>query len=138
MIDQILTVSQVLPKQKCTSKKRTFQLIADFLSQIIDTSSSEELFDSLSAREKLGSTGVGKGVAIPHCRCEHVKQSVACLITLEQPIDFDAADELPVDILLVLIVPKKCNDEHLQILSNVAQLMDQTEYRNRLRKAQTE
>ncbi len=134
-INQILTKQRTLCNAPSKSKKRVLEYTADFISKDITEIDSEELFEQLTARERLGSTGLGKGVAIPHCRCNKVSSTVGTLIKLKEAIDFDAADGHPVDILFVLIVPEDANDEHLKILAELAQLMDQSEFRNCLRKA---
>ena len=136
-INQILDRDRILCNAPGSSKKKALENIADFLHSRLPEIDSDELFEQLVAREKLGSTAIGKGVAIPHCRCQWVQQTVGCLVKMHEPIDFDAADNLPVDLLFVLIVPEQATDEHLQTLAQLAQLFDQSEFRNALRKAQT-
>ena len=89
------------------SKKRLFETIARIISDDQPSLVYEEVFDQLIAREKLGSTGLGQGIAIPHCRVEHCPQPLGTLVTLEQPIDFDAPDDQPVDLLFALLVPER-------------------------------
>ena len=101
----------------------------------IDSVDSEALFEQLINREKLGSTGIGNGIAIPHCRSESIDKVCTALITLEQAIDFDAVDGNPVDVLFILVVPSASCEQHLETLSNLAKLLDNAEYRNKLRQA---
>ncbi|WP_455380356.1 PTS sugar transporter subunit IIA, partial [Acidihalobacter prosperus] len=87
--------------------------------------SSHEIFDSLLARERLGSTGLGRGVAIPHGRISGLTQTQAAFIKLTRGIDFDAPDQQPVDLLFALLVPEECTDEHLETLGRLAQLFSE-------------
>jgi len=81
----------------------------------------------------LGSTGLGTGVAIPHCRTSGVKKIHGCLVKLTHPVDFDAIDDQPVDLIFALVVPEEKNDEHLNTLARVASIMQNDDYRQRLR-----
>ena len=92
-------------------------------------------FSSLLAREKLGSTALGDGIAIPHCRISGCSEAMGTLLTLEEPIDFDAPDGNPVDILFVLLVPAEAHQEHLTILGGLAQLLSNSDYCQGLRDA---
>ena len=94
------------------------------------------MFAQLTAREKLGSTGLGQGIAIPHCRVEECPQPLGTLLTLEQPIDFDAPDDQPVDLLFALLVPGEANQQHLDILAGLARLFHQPDFCRQLRAAQ--
>lgn len=121
-----------------SSKKKVLENIADNIQQIRPELDNTELFEQLIARERLGSTAIGKGVAIPHCRSSKVTQTIACLAKLQEPVDFEAPDDLPVDLLFVMVVPEQATDEHLQTLAYLAQLFEQSEFRNTLRKAKNE
>ena len=125
----------VLNHVKANSKKRALQYAAELISQDADHIDGELVFEQLIAREKLGSTGLGNGIAIPHCRCEFIQQARTALLTLEQAIDFDAVDGNPVDIIFVVVVPADANEQHLATLANLAKLLEIAEYRNKLRKA---
>ena len=81
-----------------------------------------QVFDSLFAREKLGSTGLGQGVAIPHGRIKGLKEAVGAFVRLAQPVPFDAPDGQPVSLVFVLLVPEQATEQHLQILSELAQM----------------
>jgi len=96
------------------------------------------VFESLIAREKLGSTGFGNGIAIPHCRLKGCSTPVSALLHLERPIDFDAIDGAPVDLLFVLLVPEAATDAHLELLRQIASMLDRDDVRKRLRGAKTD
>ena len=98
----------------------------------------DNIFNLLIAREKLGSTGLGKGIAIPHCRAANCEEPLGTLVTLADPVDFDAPDDVPVDLLFVLLVPETAHQEHLDILANIARLFSQPEYCQRLRDANSD
>lgn len=118
-----------------TSKKRVLEQIASEVSRIIPSIDANGLFDNLIAREKLGSTGIGEGVAIPHCRSQNCTQAIGTLVKLDQSIDFDAVDGQKVDLLFVLIVPENATQDHLDTLSNLAEMFNQQSFRNRLRQS---
>lgn len=120
-----------------SSKKKVLENIADSIHNAIAQLDNTELFEQLIARERLGSTAIGKGVAIPHCRSDKVEQTIASLVKLNEAIDFDAPDDLPVDLLFVMVVPEQATNEHLQTLAYLAQLFEQSEFRNALRKAKS-
>lgn len=118
------------------SKKRLFQLLAESLSQEYPDISSDAIFDGLTRREKLGSTGLGSGVAIPHCRPTGCPQLIAQLATLSHPIDYDAMDGRPVDIVFVLLAPEEHCQDHLDALAQIASFFEDATVRLKLRKAQ--
>ncbi len=95
-----------------------------------------EIFDSLMARERLGSTGIGAGIAIPHCRVPLCSDIVGMLITLKEPIDFDSIDGSPVDIIFVLIVPEQKTNEHIETLAGLARLFSDEDFCYTLRNTQ--
>lgn len=134
-LESILTPQRTLCGAPGGSKKRIFESVADFISNNVNSLDSNELFYALNAREKLGSTGIGHGIAIPHCRTKNCPTTTGALIKLQQAIEFDAIDDLPVDLLFVLLVPEEATDEHLQILSTLAGLFNQTAFCEQLRKA---
>lgn len=91
-----------------------------------------EVFDSLFARERLGSTGLGHGVAIPHGRVKSLKEAVAAFVKVAHPIPFDAPDGLPVNFIFVLLVPERATDLHLQLLGELAQTFSDPAFREKL------
>lgn len=134
-LSDILTPGRTLCQAPGISKKRLFETIAGVISDDQEALSSKEVFDHLIAREKLGSTGLGQGIAIPHCRASACSSPIGTLVTLEEPIDFDAPDEQPVDLLFVLLVPEEANQQHLDILAGVARMLSQEDFCSRLRNA---
>ncbi len=116
------------------SKKKALEDIAAIIEQ--DTGLSKaDVFDALSSRERLGTTGFGGGVAIPHCRMPSVSDPIACLIRYEQTIEFDAVDGAPVDLLFVLLVPDTANETHLALLASLAERLQTTSLADKLRQA---
>jgi PTS system nitrogen regulatory IIA component len=134
-LQSILTPGRTFFRAPGNSKKRALENTANFICQDISSMDDFELFDHLIARERLGSTGLGNGIAIPHCRVKNCQTITGTLIKLEQPIDFDAIDGQPVDLLFVLLVPEEANDEHLQALAMLAEKFSDPDYCQRLRDA---
>jgi PTS system nitrogen regulatory IIA component len=134
-IASILTPARTHSCVTGSSKKRVLEKIARLVSEDISTLDSSALFKNLIGREKLGSTAIGHGIAIPHCRMSMCTSITGALIRLKEAIDFDATDEQPVDLLFVLLVPEEACDEHLQILGKLAQLFSRGDFRDALRRA---
>ena len=134
-LTDILSPARTVCHAPGASKKRLFETIARIISDDQQSLAYEEVFSQLIAREKLGSTGLGQGIAIPHCRVDACKQPLGTLITLKQPIDFDAPDDQPVDLLFALLVPAEAHQQHLDILASVARLFSQGSYCHELRAA---
>ena len=131
----ILTPARTLCRAPGLSKKRLFETIASIISEDQPALVYDEVFSQLIAREKLGSTGLGQGIAIPHCRVDACPEPLGTLVTLEQAIDFDAPDDQPVDLLFALLVPGEAHQQHLDILANVARLFSQPDFCRQLRAA---
>jgi PTS system nitrogen regulatory IIA component len=134
-IENILTPGRSRANVSGGSKKRVLEQIANLIGEQVADLDSQTVFESLVAREKLGSTGFGNGIAIPHCRLKGCASPVSALIRLDAAIDFDAIDGAPVDLLFVLLVPEAATDEHLELLRQIASMLDRTDVRERLRKA---
>ena len=130
----ILPASQVLVGVEATSKKRAFEE-AGLLFENLHGLSRALITDSLFARERLGSTGLGHGVAIPHGRIKGLKAPMAAVLQLAQPIGFDAPDEQPVGLLIFLLVPEAATQKHLEILSEIAELLSDADLRERIKSA---
>ncbi len=130
-INNILPRSNVFFDLDVGSKKRVFEQVG-LLLENSEKLSRSTVFDSLFARERLGSTGLGHGVAIPHGRIKGLREAVGVLIRLKQPILFDAPDGKPVSLLFVLLVPDQATDLHLQLLSELAQLFSSKVLREKL------
>ncbi len=128
----ILPAAQVLVSVDATSKKRAFEE-AGLLFESLHGLSRALITDSLFARERLGSTGLGHGVAIPHGRIKGLKSPMAAVFQLTQPIGFDAPDEQPVSLLIFLLVPEAATQKHLEILSEIAELLSDTGLREKIK-----
>ncbi|MCO4786187.1 PTS sugar transporter subunit IIA [Marinomonas atlantica] len=126
----------VFAKQQISSKKRLLEQLAESVGDRMHCNA-DEVYDALLGREKLGSTGVGNGIAIPHCRLEQVNRATIVLMSLETPIDFDAIDRRPVDLIFALLVPPKQCDEHLATLAQIAELAQSEDKLTLLRDKQT-
>jgi PTS system nitrogen regulatory IIA component len=135
-LENILTPGRSLVNVPGGSKKRVLEQIANLIGQQVPELDSQTVFESLVAREKLGSTGFGNGIAIPHCRLTGCTTPISALLHLNAPVDFDAIDGAPVDLLFVLLVPEAATDEHLALLRQIASMLDQKEVRDQLRRAQ--
>ncbi len=127
----ILSVEQVLVHVDVSSKKRAFEE-AGLLFENLHGLSRSLVTDSLFSRERLGSTGLGHGVAIPHGRIKGLKTPMAAIIQLAQPIGFDAPDEQAVRLLIFLLVPEAATQKHLEILSEIAEILSDIELREKL------
>src|SRR5215475_14502007 len=136
LIAKLLPPSNILLDLDVTSKKRMFEQ-AGLLFENNQGVARSLVFDSLFARERLGSTGLGQGVAIPHGRIKGLKEAVGAFVRLKQPIPFDAPDGQPVNLIFVLLVPDRATDLHLQILSELAQMFSDKPFRERLLGAAT-
>ena len=136
-IENILTPGRSLVNVPGGSKKRVLEQIAKVLGQDLPDLDSQTIFESFIAREKLGSTGFGNGIAIPHCRMPGCTSPLSAVLRLDVPVDFDAIDGAPVDLLFVLQVPEAATDEHLELLRQIASMLDREDVRERLRRAST-
>ncbi|MBL4781168.1 MAG: PTS IIA-like nitrogen regulatory protein PtsN [Porticoccaceae bacterium] len=115
------------------SKKRVLEFIADFFSEHTDFIDANHLYQELINRERLGSTGIGEGIAVPHCRLSGCPRITGILLKLDSPVDFDAIDGEPIDLIFALVVPDEQNDEHLETLSAIAELLQSGAVRQQLR-----
>ena len=131
-LSSILPVTHVLVGVEATSKKRAFEE-AGFLFEQLHNLNRAMVTDSLFARERLGSTGLGHGVAIPHGRIKGLKSPMAAVFQLAQPIGFDAPDEQLVNFLIFLLVPEAATQKHLEILSEIAELLSDAKLREQLK-----
>lgn len=134
-IEQILTPGRSFVNVPGGSKKRVLEQIANLVARELPGLDSQTVFEALFARERLGSTGFGNGIAIPHCRLAGCESPISALLHLDHPIDFDAIDGAPVDLLFVLLVPQQATDEHLELLRQIASMLDRKEIRDQLRSA---
>ncbi|MEY3509979.1 MAG: PTS sugar transporter subunit IIA [Hydrogenophaga sp.] len=133
-LSAILPAAQVLVGVDVTSKKRAFEE-AGLLFETLHGLNRALITDSLFARERLGSTGLGHGVAIPHGRIKGLKQPLAAVFQLAAPIGFDAPDEQAVQLLIFLLVPEAATQKHLEILSEIAELLSDSQLRESMKTA---
>lgn len=136
-ISNILTPQRTLMGAQCSSKKRLLEFISNFLCEQIEDSQADDIYERLIAREKLGSTAIGEGIAIPHSRLSECTDTLGALFVLQDPIDFDSIDRKPVDIVFVLLVPAEATEQHLQTLSMLAQKFNEEDFRQSLRSAKS-
>ena len=132
-ISKLLPPSNIVLDLEVSSKKRMFEQ-AGLIFENNQGVARSLVFDSLFARERLGSTGLGQGVAIPHGRIKGLREAVAAFVRLGTPVPFDAPDGKPVSLLFILLVPEQATEQHLQILSELAQIFSDPELREQLRK----
>ncbi|WP_455375006.1 PTS IIA-like nitrogen regulatory protein PtsN [Kaarinaea lacus] len=133
-ISDIISPDRVVCDFDATSKKRALEQLSDMIAS--DSSPSllpKDVVESLIARERLGSTGIGYGVAIPHGRVKNADHAIAAFAKLHEGIDFDAADNQTVDLLFALLVPEDSTNEHLQLLAQLAEMFSDEDFRAKLR-----
>src|SRR5712675_135743 len=134
LIAKQLHAANVLVGLQVSSKKRLFEQ-AGLLFENQHGIARSVVFDSLFAREKLGSTGLGQGVAIPHGRIKGLKEARGAFLPLAQPVPFESPDSQPVSLAFVLLVPEKATEKHLQILSELAQMFSDKALREAMTQA---
>ncbi|MEY1662665.1 PTS IIA-like nitrogen regulatory protein PtsN [Isoalcanivorax beigongshangi] len=134
-VRELLTPERTHYRLQGGSKKRLLDQVAQLASRDNPDLDEQQVFDALIARERLGSTGIGEGIAIPHCRLPHCTTATGMLISLEEAVDFDAVDGRPVDLVFVLLVPEDNPEQHLKTLSHLAALFNEQAYRDGLRAA---
>ena len=137
LLETILTEDRTRVNVQSASKKRTLEILAQIFAEDIDIIDADELFQHFINRERLGSTGIGHGIAIPHCRFNTGGQTFAACITLEEPIDFDSVDSEPVNVIFAMLVPEDAEANHLQTLASIAESLQKPEYVAALRKSKT-
>lgn len=133
-LSDILTISCTRCDVAINSKKRILEKICQLASNQVSEIEEDELLESLLDREKMGSTGIGNGIAIPHGRLPNANQAVAVLVTTNQAIDFDAIDNRDVDIFIALFVPENSCQEHLNTLQSIAKLFSDKKMIKQVRK----
>ena len=131
LLANLLPAENILLDLEASSKKRVFEQ-AGLIFENHQGIARSSVFDSLFAREKLGSTGLGQGVAIPHGRIKGLKEARGAFLRLTAPVPFDSPDGKPVSLLFVLLVPEQANELHLQILSELAQRFSDRSFRDAL------
>src|SRR5436190_6174279 len=131
LIAKLLPPANVVIDQQVSSKERLFEQ-AGLLFENRHGIARATVFESLFAREKLGSTGLGQGVAIPHGRIKGLKDALGAFVRLSQPVAFDAPDGKPVNLVFALLVPEHATEKHLEILSELAQMFSDRALRDAL------
>ncbi len=128
-----LDAGRILLLQNVSSKKRVFELLGELLAEGLVEVQATHVSTGLQARERLGTTALGEGVAIPHCRINNISEIRSAVIKLEKPVDFDAPDEQEVSLFYALLAPDEATDEHLKTLASLAEFLSEQENRNQLR-----
>ena len=132
-LGELLATSATQQGADVSSKKRVLEVASEMLASSVTGTDADAIFSGLLNRERLGSTGLGAGVGIPHCRISGANKPAAALMTLAEPIDFDAIDSKPVDLICALIVPDDGDDEHLKTLAGLAELFSDSAALSELR-----
>lgn len=134
-VSDLLDINHIGCNISSPSKKRVLEQLSQMMAANQPQFTPNDAFDSLLARERLGSTGLGRGVAIPHGRLKGSSRIQAALVKLKEAIDYDAVDGQPVDLLFALLVPEESTEEHLQLLAQLAEMFSDAELVKRLRAA---
>ena len=133
-ISQILSPEATFCSLTLSSKKKIIEKVSEVMSESIDCPA-QDIFESLFAREKLGTTGLGNGIAIPHGRVEACTKATAVFILLDKPVDYDAPDGQPVDIVFSILVPEQADSEQLRCLAEVAKVLSEPSLVSQIRHA---
>ncbi len=132
-ISDLITAERIICDSEVTSKKRVIELLSELLATGQADLTARPIFDSLHKRERLGSTGLGHGVALPHGRFSQSQNAIGAFIKLRAGVDFDAIDHQPVDLVFGLLVPDHYTDEHLKILAHLAEMFSDRAFCQQLR-----
>lgn len=133
----LITTASIRARAEITSKKRLLESLAELLAAAAPQLTTAAVFERLLQRERLGSTGLGHGVALPHARASDVEQALGAFIQMRSGIDFDAVDDQPVDLAFALLVPEAATDEHLRLLASLAEMFTRGDLRQALREAKS-
>jgi nitrogen PTS system EIIA component len=132
---QLIVAERIGNSLDISSKKRLLEVLGELLASAVPDLGPEAVFERLLERERLGSTGLGHGVALPHARMEQITEAVGAFAQLRRGVDFAAIDEGPVDLVFALLVPEEANEMHLQLLSRLAAMFSDPLLRQGLREA---
>ena len=135
-VSDLLALECVVLDSDLSSRKRALEMLSEFLAAAREPLSQRLVFDQLCARERLGSTGLGHGVALPHARVPGLENACGAFIRVNEGIDFDAPDDVRVDLIFGLAVPQECTGEHIEILAMLARLLSAATLRESLRRAE--
>lgn len=136
-ISPYLDPDRILCRHASSSKKKTIETMSELLAHSMPGGARQTVFEALLRRERLGSTGLGKGIALPHGRIAALQSPLAAVATLQSGVDFDALDGEPVNIVFALAMPENCNDQHLQILASLAEMFSDPNFCTALRNARS-
>lgn len=136
-ISSLLATNRVFIDAEISSKKRLLEFIAEHAAEDLSLPT-KTIYNKLLERERLGSTGLGKGIAVPHARLEKIQDPHVCFVKLKQAINYDAIDQQKVDLIFVLFIPQESTDEHLQILASLAKIFSQQPVTEKIRISRTE
>ena len=135
-ITALLSPQRIFLDTEISSKKKLLELIATTIAE--ETESSQScIFNGLLDRERLGSTGLGQGFAVPHARLSNLNKTLGCFFRLKNAVNFEAPDNLPVDLVFTIIVPEEATEEHLMILSSLASIFSKSDVCDAIRNAQS-
>jgi PTS system nitrogen regulatory IIA component len=132
---QFIVAERIGQGLEIASKKRLLEVVAELLASGGPGLTPDAVFERLLERERLGSTGLGHGIALPHARVKDLDEAVGAFVQLRHGVDFDAVDDRPVDLAFAMLVPESASEVHLQLLSALASMFDNGELRSRLREA---
>jgi len=136
IINDIISLDRTQCSVECHSKKRIFEKISEIAVMQSPELDQVEILSSLLSREKMGSTGIGNGIAIPHGRIKGLSNMIAVILTSSTPVDFDAIDSQPVDIFFAILVPEEQTSQHLEALAGIARKLSNKDIVKALRKAE--
>ena len=131
-LGDLVTEEGIIPSLKATTKKQSLQELASHAEKLTGISQ-REIFDTLLQRERLGSTGLGRGLAVPHVKFRSLSEIVCIFARLDEPIDFEAQDDEPVDLIFLLLAPEHASGDHLKALAKISRLLRQPEVSSQLR-----
>ena len=137
LLEEIIKPESVLCNAQARSKKHCLEILSELLVRQIPQLASEDIFERLIERERLGCTSLDQGVAFPHCRVDGIDNNTAALIKLSEPVDFDSSDGELVDIVFGMMVPANINASHQANIRSIAELLGDTELRRKMRAANT-
>ena len=124
ILEQLVSPSRVLCNVHARNKKHSLEILSELLSSPNPDIANEDIFSKLISRERLGCTGLGKGIAFPHCRIPGMQNNCGALMKLSEPVDFDSADGVSVDLIFGLILPTELNDRHYTDIDMITELLN--------------
>ncbi|MDJ0939594.1 MAG: PTS sugar transporter subunit IIA [Woeseiaceae bacterium] len=137
LLEEIIKPDSVLCNAFARSKKHSIEILSELLVRPTPEFAAEDIFERLIERERLGCTSLEAGVAFPHCRVEGLERSSAAMIKLSEPVEFDAADGEPVDLIFGMLVPKDLDESHVEEVKGIARVLGEEGLRARLRESKT-